>query len=336
MRHCDSPPVGHDSFLDILSNIVGILIILVMVTGVRVKNDKSENQSVERDQEIGALQDKLAAERQTAENRRIELVELNRQIDEIEALAKARDRQRTMLAAATEAIRRKVQERREGLDSQSQSRFDLNRQVAEAQARLAQLESAKTQIESSRPETIKVKALPTPLAKTVRGKEAHFQLQGSRITWIALDQLLEEFKLDARSKASQLLSMPEFTETVGPFGGFRLRYTLERRHVSPELAMATGAGGQYAQLRKWTLIPTSSTLGEPIEEALEANSRFRQQIASLPRETTITVWTYGDSFEDFRRIREELFALGFETAGRPLPDGVPIGGSPEGTLSAAQ
>ena len=335
MRHSDSTP-GHDSFLDIVSNIVGILIILVMVTGVRAKNYRPENQSAEPDQEIGILQGELAAERQTMENRRIELVELNRQIDEIEALAKARDRQRMALATAAEAMRRKVQERRERLDSQSQSQFDFSRQVAEAESRLAQLESVKTQIEASRPETIEVKALPTPLAKTVRGKEAHFQLQGNRITWIPLEQLLEEFKHDARNKASQLLSMPEVTEVVGPFGGFRLRYTLERRQLSPELAMATGAGGQYAQLRKWTLIPTSSTLGEPVDEALGENSRFRQRIASLPRETTITIWTYGDSFKDFRRIKEELFALGFETAGRPLPDGVSIGGSPEGTRSAAQ
>lgn len=335
MRHDDSTP-GHDSFLDIVSNIVGILIILVMVTGVRAKNYQPENETVETNEEVEALKGKLVSERQAADNRRLELLELNRQIDEIEALAKARDRQRMALATAAEAMRRKVQQRREQLDSKSQSQFDMSRQMADARAQLAQLESAKAQIEASRPETIEVKALPTPLAKTVRGKEAHFQLQGNRITWIPLEQLLEEFKQDARSKAAQLLSVPEFTEIVGPFGGFRLRYTLERHQISPELAMATGAGGQYAQLRRWTLIPTSSTLGEPVDEALGTNSRFRQRIASLPPGTTITIWTYGDSFEDFRRIKEELFAKGFETAGRPLPDGVPIGGSPEGSRSAAQ
>ena len=95
-------------------------------------------------------------------------------------------------------------------------------------------------------------------------------------------------------------------------------------------------GGQYAQLKRWTLIPTSSTLGESVDEALGPTSQFRQRAASLPRDTTITVWTYQDSFEDFRRIKEELFAYGFETAGRPLPNGVPIGGSPDGTRSAAQ
>lgn len=335
MRHDDSTP-GHDSFLDIVSNIVGILIILVMVTGVRAKNYQPEDESLEASEEIEALQGDLVSEQQAADDRRLELLELNRRIDEIEALAKASDRQRMALATATEAMRRKVQQRREQLDSRSQSQFDVGRQLADARAHLAQLEGIKAQIEASRPETIEVKALPTPLAKTVRGKEAHFQLLGKRITWIPLEQLLDEFKRDARSKASQLLSMPEFTEIVGPFGGFRLRYTLERQQLSPELAMATGAGGQYAQLRKWTLIPTSSSLGEPVDEALQPNSRFRQRVASLSPGTTITIWTYGDSFEEFRRIKEDLFASGFDTAGRPLPEGVPIGGSPEGSRSAAQ
>ena len=335
MRHDDSTP-GHDSFLDIVSNIVGILIILVMVTGVRAKNYKPDNESLEPNAAVRGLQDELDSQLRAADDRRLELRELNRRIDEIEALTKARDRQRMVLATATEAMRRKVQARRESLDSKSQSQYDFGRQLADASAQVTQLENAKRQIESSRPDAIEIKALPTPLAKTVRGREAHFQLQGSRITWIPLEQLLEEFKQDARGKASQLLSVPEFTEIVGPFGGFRLRYTLERQQISPELAMATGAGGQYAQLRRWTLIPTSSTLGEPVDEALAPGSRFRQRIASLPRDTTITIWTYGDSFEDFRRIKEELFAQGFDTAGRPLPEGVPIGGSPEGSRSAAQ
>ncbi len=335
MRHTDSTP-GHDSFLDIVSNIVGILIILVMVTGVRAKNYRPENEEARPDAELEALQEEFNAQRRDTEARQTELMALNRQIDEIETLAKARDRERMVLATAAEAMRRKVQKRREKLDSQTQSQFDLSRQVAEAETRLAQLESLETQIEASRPRSVQLKALPTPLAKTVRGREAHFQLKNHHVVWIPLEQLLEEFKHDARSKLSQLYSVPEFTDTVGPFGGFRLRYTIELRTIDPEEAMATGAVGQYPQLRRWTLVPTSSVLGESVDEALGANSRFRQRLSSLPRDTTITVWTYGESFQDFRRIKEELFALGFETAGRPLPDKEPIGGSPEGTRSAAQ
>jgi hypothetical protein len=55
-----------------------------------------------------------------------------------------------------------------------------------------------------------------------------------------------------------------------------------------------------------------------------------------PNRTTVTVWTYPDSFHDFRRLKDELFKLGYLTAGRPMPHGAPIAGSPSGSRSAAQ
>jgi hypothetical protein len=120
-------------------------------------------------------------------------------------------------------------------------------------------------------------------------------------------------------------------------GGFRLRYTLERHDVSPELAKETGRGGSYARLQKWTLIPASNELGEPVRLALQEGSDFREALARiLPGRTTITVWVYPDGFDAFRQIRKELYRRGYTLAARPLPLGAPISGSPEGSKSAAQ
>lgn len=60
-RENDQP--GHDSFLDIVSNIVGILIILVMVTGVRAKNDLPVDGPPGGGTAIAALAGQLEAER---------------------------------------------------------------------------------------------------------------------------------------------------------------------------------------------------------------------------------------------------------------------------------
>ncbi|MDD4266683.1 MAG: hypothetical protein GXY25_11370 [Pirellulaceae bacterium] len=332
-RENDQP--GHDSFLDIVSNIVGILIILVMVTGVRAKNDLPVDGPPGGGTAIAALAGQLEAERARLDQWRSEALQQSRQVDEIEELVKVRDRERLLLATAAEALARKLAERRGRLDAEAQAQFDRSRELAATQAELDRLASAQLQLEAAKPAAILVEALPTPLGQTVHGDEAHFQLSGGRIIWIPLTQLLEEFKTDARSKASQLLSMPELTDTIGPYGGFRLRYTLQRRQMSPEMAMAAG-GGPFAQLRQWTLIPTSNELGEPVDEALREGSRFRAVVRGLPRTTTITIWTYEDSFDAFRRIKQELFALGFDTAARPLPLGVPISGSPSGSKSSAQ
>ena len=50
----------------------------------------------------------------------------------------------------------------------------------------------------------------------------------------------------------------------------------------------------------------------------------------------MTLWTYPDSFEMYRDLKTELYKLGYPTAGRPLPAGEPIAGSPSGSKSSAQ
>ena len=45
---------------------------------------------------------------------------------------------------------------------------------------------------------------------------------------------------------------------------------------------------------------------------------------------------YPDSFAEFRRLQKFGHEHGFMVAGRPLPEGVPIMGSPNGTKSSAQ
>jgi hypothetical protein len=98
-----------------------------------------------------------------------------------------------------------------------------------------------------------------------------------------------------------------------------------------------GRSGYVIRSKKWELIPAQSGLGEPVATALTSQSQFNAVLAKFdPKQTTVTLWTYPESFGDYRKIKEELFRRGFATAGRPLPEGMPIGGSPNGTRSSAQ
>jgi hypothetical protein len=77
--------------------------------------------------------------------------------------------------------------------------------------------------------------------------------------------------------------------------------------------------------------------GETAEAALAEGSAFRSQIAKLRRGIhTITIHVYGDSFDAFRKIRKDLYQLGFAVAGRPLSPEMSIGFSPTGSKSTAQ
>ena len=85
------------------------------------------------------------------------------------------------------------------------------------------------------------------------------------------------------------------------------------------------------------LLAPRSTAARAVDQALARDSQFRQALARYrPGRTAVTLWTYEDSFETFRRLRKDLYEQGFLVAARPLPSDMPIGGSPGGTRSAVQ
>jgi hypothetical protein len=124
--------------------------------------------------------------------------------------------------------------------------------------------------------------------------------------------------------------------TVGPMNGFRLGYKIRLKRVS----VPTRHGFEEVQnvpQFKCEFVPASPRIGEPVDEALLPSSELQRALKRFaPGATTVTIWTYPDSFQDFRRLKKMLFELGYSAAGRPLPAGVQIGASSTGTKSAAQ
>ncbi len=315
---------GQDSFLDIVANMVGILIILVMVVGVRAGQAKVETPPPAAAIPAPPPAESLDQIRAQAVSLASEIHEINAQSKHMQRTIAARRLQQEKLATLIAAVKEELAARRAKLDSDQQQQYDLRRSLAEAQLQLEQLQRARAGLETMQPETIEVQNLPTPISKTVHGRELHFQLRGGRITFIPLDALLDKFKSEAPDKIWRLKNQSRVSDLVGPIDGFRLRYQLEQK-------------GPIVRLVLWELLPVSDSLGEPVDVALASGSRLRYVLDGLDRSrTTLTIWTYPDSFDAFRQLKAELHAQGFATAGRPLPAGQPIGGSPDGSRSAAQ
>ena len=324
--------VNPDSFLDIVASVVSIMIIMVVMEGSRIKNAPIQA-AIQGDPLTAVLENDLREEKSLMGD----ILGSAEETEHLKGEAAARCLQRDMLATTVAALGQKIESHRRQLDEQKLQRFDLARSLSESRFELDQLERARRQAETAESAPIVVENHPTPISRLVDSNEAHFQLSGGSIIHIPLEELLQEFQADSRRKSYKLLELPEITETIGPVDGFRLKYTLERRDITPEEAKATGRMGSYVQLKKWTLIPVVDALGEPPETALGADSAFRKALGKLrPGQHTITIWTYEDSFDAFRQVRKELYRLGFTTAARPLPSGQPISGSPDGSKSAAQ
>jgi len=325
--------VNGDSFLDIVASVVGIMIIMVVFEGARIKKAPVQLDLSSHPAAI-ALEKEMADEASL----RADVLKTAESLEHLRRELAARGLQRDALATLAAAVEKEMQQHRDRLSGARQADFDLARRLSESQFELKQLEALQEQAAlapAAKPEI--VENYPTPLSRAVEGEEAHVLLSGGRVVFVPVEPLLELFRTDAKRQAYKLRDQEELTDTVGPVEGFRLRYTLERYEIPPETVRETGQGGSFARLKRWTLVPGASDLGEPVRLALQEGSDFRRQLSrALPGRTVVTIWVYPDSFEAFRRIRKELYRQGYAIAARPLPAGAPIGGSPEGSKSAAQ
>ncbi|MCE9604012.1 MAG: hypothetical protein K8U03_03820 [Planctomycetia bacterium] len=336
------PPVdatesfGSDSFLDVIANMVGILIILVMVVGLRVKNAVEAPAPVVDDTQATAQAEALTLQAAQLERDSLELVENAKQLN---ALASQRYDERAALAFAVKSKETALDEEKAKLASETRETFEVQQAVLIDQSRLAQLEAEiNALVYAPTKDVIKIRTYPTPISRTVYGREAHFQIKGGRITLVPLDQLIDELKREMQSKLSKLRDQTEITESVGPIGGFRMRYTLERVDVAGQVnGNSMTPGGSIVRTTEFALLPVGNDMGETLADAMRKNSDFQNALADLdPRRYTITLWAYPDSFENYRLVREHLYRRGFTVAGRPLPEGQLISGSPHGSKSAAQ
>jgi hypothetical protein len=148
--------------------------------------------------------------------------------------------------------------------------------------------------------------------------------------------MLERLKADAPSHVHKLRDAPRAEMSLPVISGFGARYVLQRAEVEIQTRMGVASQSKI-ELEKIYFVDAEPNLGVPLAEALKSGSQFRSLLAGRrPEQTTVTIWVYPDSFDQFRELKAELFKQGYLTAGRPLPTGHPIGGSPDGSRSSAE
>lgn len=347
----DAP--GQDSFLDVVANLVGILIILIIVVGVATKKAMVEEgvtaamaaggESGDGDAAGGGSDDDtddsaaiVKELRQSLAGIELDIHSTAKRIEtqgiEVAYRRLERDKALTMISAAEKAL----EDERKQLDDSQKQQLDESSLFAAAREELETIKRNRIALERARPTKGVLEHLPTPMARTVFGKEIHLRLGNGRIAHVPWDELVDKLKADAPQKIWRLKDAPAFTETLGPIDGFWMRYTLKKTEQTVQTRQGT-AVQQRAELDRFVLLPVSEDVGEPIEAALKPDSDFMTLVQRLdPNRATITIWTYPDSFGHYRTFKKLLFDRGFLTAARPLPEGYPLGGSPEGSRSSAE
>lgn len=374
---------GSDSFLDIVANIVGILIILIVIAGVRmsqapvtVAENQPENppQPQVIDIDLAAFPPEMETDPPIREAPALVLREpdpepkpilpqkpriiyqhpsqellgkvqnLESELSSLDQVMQSRETGAQELLLQKQAISGQVQtlvsqidQKSDRLEQDYQQLLSLVDSKRETQKKLERIVAQVRQVSAPREQVKELKHRLTPVSKVVTDKEWHFLLSENKVSYVPINELLADLKDQVMKRGSWLAKYREHHGSVGPIRGYTMKYVVERQALSAMDQLRNGgSGGFRVGVTKWEIDRSDDAYGENQEMALQVQSRFYQALSGIGTGSTITLWVYPDSFELYRTLQKHAHSLGYQVAGRPLPFGVPIAGSPAGTRSAGQ
>ncbi|MDX1970255.1 MAG: hypothetical protein SFV23_24000 [Planctomycetaceae bacterium] len=362
---------GSDSFLDVISNVVGILIILMVIAGVRACRNPVilPSMSVETPRVAVAAAEPeslplfvpladdepiLEAPTPSPEPAPDEPIEppvdlvdragqLRRELAELEALASrtvdevgAVKRAETALKEQLATIEKQKSEQSERMAAMLQRRSASQVELEHMRRIAAQLAQAVQEQSAKAPASKTLEHRITPIGRTVTGTELHFRVLNDKVAVVPLERLIGRLQGQIERHKDWIAKSRQQLGQVGPLDGFTMHYVVEREAPSLADELRMGPGVFKISVTEWRLEAERGVPAETVEQALRPGSRFLDAVATADPGSAMTFWVYPDSFGAFGQLKSHCQKLNFLIAGRPLPDGVPIAGSPTGTRSTGQ
>jgi hypothetical protein len=377
--------LGSDSFLDIIANIVGILIILIVMVGVRISKAPVHLPDEVEPPLPKVLADKLippqivsfeGAQHLKVEEQKPNTIQnestkpgfkgwkavekpspvqqpspqLIRRIDQLQQelrhlnsniVTQNSNVRKTIsleqnLQEQIDAILPRINAESSQLKDERNTLLALNASVAQMSTLFSRLGRELEREHNARPPVKTIEHRLTPISHDVQGKEVHFRLFNGRIAYVPIDELINRLRTQISRRKNSLLKYRRHVGEVGPVEGFRMSYIMVRQRLSPLEELKHGSGLVRITLSEWQLQPEPDLETETAVEALQPGSNFIRALRSADADAAFTFWVYPDSFELFREVQKYAHTVGFVVAARPLPFGVQIAGSPQGSRSAGQ
>jgi hypothetical protein len=339
-----------DSFLDVVANVVGIIIRLILVVWVGARSythlvdqTPTENEPAVATAEVKETDEPVYRVMQE-EHRQVKRLEADL-LQELRLVQHERDIRRDMepvekeSAASIEKLRQAEAQVRDAAARAASGLQQAAMTTEEIQARCKRLSEQIKNLQLQ-PVVHRVLHYRTPVSKAVQGDEFHFELREGRVAFVDIFGLLAEFTARREEIERNLQSSWQTTGRLGPIGAFQMLYTAER-----ERGLIDSLGGDkpgtphsfHYGMKNWQIQPAALDRGESLQEALRPGSAFREIADRLDAEqSAVTFWVYPDSFAAFRQLRDYLYKREITVAARPLPPNLPIAGSMSGTASRGQ
>lgn len=372
---------GSDSFLDIVCNVVGILIILMVVAGVRASKVPVTLPSMAVVDPIDveplptpapALESQplpvLIAEEETppalaepepapipaeplpplpplepapelkasAEELARELAGIESQEAAVQERLAAIRRQQATLAERLQTMTKQQASQADGLQSVERQRAATAQELEQLRRMAAQLAQMVRDRASEAPAAKKLEHRITPIGQVVTGKELHFRVLNNRVSVVPLERLIDRLKNQIDRHKEWLAKSRQQLGQVGPIEGYTMHYVVQRENASVVDELRMGPGVFRISVSEWRVEAERDVETETFSDALRNGSRFLTAINTAEPGSSLTFWVYPDSFEAFTELKAHCQQQNFLIAGRPLPMGIPIAGSPNGSRSTGQ
>jgi hypothetical protein len=327
-----------DSFLDLVTNVVGIIIRLILVSWVGARSYHASMTWLE----LEPVAPPTPTPKVTDDPLHARVEQSQRDLDEAKTRLLAQLKDLNALEQTTQISHEqfaKLLSRREELEAERKSlESKASQRGTKVQLASLTVEDVRKRSKKLLDDIKKLDEAPTnkkqlkyhaPVSQTVRSEELFFECKSGRVTYIDLPSFMHEIKQSLEDLRVEMRTKSRVERTTAQVGPYRLRYYVERSNTLVD-------NGSYG-LSAWEVEPTTTERGETLQQALAAKSEFRQLTDALDSNVTVvTFWVYPDSFELFRQLRDHLYERGHDVAGRPLPPNAPIAASRHGTASRGQ
>jgi hypothetical protein len=317
---------GGDSFMDIVANIVGILVLLVVVVGVRAGRAIIVPEAVvsEDTETTEALKTKLSDIVRQAYAEQSEVTELAGKVASTVDEAGRREAVRESAVLYNTTLRAELDEARKSLNSGDQRSLDSHNAIAQAQLKLDRLTREQVALASVAPEPDAeiVEVAPTPIVNGEAEELISFRLQKGRLIYVPLNELAKDLSKSIHIPTLIDPAKPVVTrETIGPIEGF-----VGEAEIGWSIRSAGGRVGPLPVLNMLRLREVTPMRGEEPEQAFSPGGYVSSRIELLdPKFIVIQLYVYADSFDTSAAVANRFRERGFRVAQFLKTDGSPIG-----------
>jgi len=328
---------GGDSFLDIVANIVGILVLLVVVVGVRAGRDVfvPPPADAEPGESLAEIESRLDETlRQTQIDKR-EAFELRDKLHAAQAEADRREQEREAATLYLTKLRSELDEASASLEADDRRGLETANAIAQAQLKLDRLAREQVALASvePEPELETVTVAPTPIVDGRADQTISFRLKDGRLVYVPVNELENQLQSEIRAPSISDPSKAAVTrQKLGPVEGFEAE-----AEIAWAVRVAGNRIGLMPKLGKLVLREVTELRGEDPPTAFRPGGYVASRLDLLqPEDYVVRLIVYADSFETAPEVSDRFRERGFRVAQSLKNDGSPIGFSSDGYKAVTQ